>query len=48
MSDGNKGYIGKNGNNSAQKVEAPGQIKAPKGESKVTKGNDLRTGKKKK
>jgi len=40
-----KGYIGKIKNAGAQVVNAPNQVKGPKGTGKVTRGSDLRAGK---
>lgn len=39
------GYIGRIQNTGAQKVQAPISVGGKKGTSKVTTGNDLRTGK---
>ena len=42
----NEGYIGRIGNGGPQVVNAPNQVKAPRGKTVVKTGNDLRTGKK--
>ena len=39
------GYVGRISNAGTQVVEAPHQVKAPKGNSVVKSGNDLRCGK---
>lgn len=44
MANVTKGYIGRIKNSGAQVVEAPNSGKGKKGDSKIKKGNDLRTG----
>lgn len=41
-----KGYIGRIANSGSQEVKAPHMVKPKKGTSKVTRGTDLRAGKK--
>lgn len=38
------GYVGKISNGGSQVVKAPAQVPAKKGQGKVQKGKDLRTG----
>lgn len=45
MANTTKGYIGRIGNSGAQIVQAPNAKQGKKGNGKVIKGNDLRTGK---